>query len=361
MKKKLKLFLSMSSMFIAIGILCFGVYAAIGVSYTISGSVAYQVKDVFVNVQTSLYMSKDTSLTNQNTLDANVAKFEVDPTTAQTQTNTEKLSYTDEFSTYAPSTGEVIKPSQEYSKTSENIPINYGAYEEGVKGYAYYIVVSITNYGTENLNVTLTNNINNEQTNSLTKLSQNLSIVGRTGEDTYTTKHIVIGMALNDATKSVDNVKFEITLKIEKRNEPEPTLDKIELVNMGDSYRVDSNELSAGDIIIPSFYNGLPVESIAMSAFYHNDKITSVVISKNIKHIEDEAFYLCNNLNVIIIESQYIYNEISGSSRYSTGGLLSNNPVVYVNKNLMGNSTYLDSDSFTKVDNGDGYWKYTKI
>ncbi len=248
MRKKSRLFLSMASMVLTVALFCFGVYAALGVSYTISGSVVYQVKDVFVNIQTSLYMSKDTSLTDQETLDGNVALFETNPQTAQTTTNTEKLSYSDGLSTYNPDTGVITNSGEAVSKTSANIPINYGSYEAGAKGFAYYIVVSITNYGTESVSVTLTNNINNEQTNSLTKLSENTTIEGRTADKTYTTEHIVIGMALNDATKSVSNVSFNVPILIERDAPLQATPEKYTIDEQAKTITINAD--ATGDVVI---------------------------------------------------------------------------------------------------------------
>ena len=216
MRKKSKLFLSMASMVLTVALFCFGVYAALGVSYTISGSVVYQVKDVFVNIQTSLYMSKDTSLTDQVTLNDNVALFESNQSDVMTQTNTEKLAYSDGLSTYNPDTGEITNSGEAVSKTSANIPINYGSYEAGAKGFAYYIVVKITNYGTEDVNVTVTNNINSTAINSLTKVSGSTTISAREGASNYSTKNIVIGLALDDATQSIDNVIFNVSILIER-------------------------------------------------------------------------------------------------------------------------------------------------
>ena len=452
MKKKSKLFLSMASMFFAVALLCFGVYAALGVSYTISGSVVYQVKDVFVNIQTSLYMSKDTSLTDQETLDGNVALFETNPKNAQTTTNTEKLSYSDGLSTYNPDTGVITNSGEAVSKTSANIPINYGSYEAGAKGFAYYIVVSITNYGTESVSVTLTNNINNEQTNSFTKLSENTTIGGRTGDKAYTTKHIVIGMALNDATKSVRDVTFNVPILIKRDAPPEPTLEKLSfsLINGDTAYEVKKNGTISGRVVIPSTYNGKPVTSIGASAFYgcrslteitipdgvesigddafrhcssltditipnsvetigryafsdctslteitipdsvtsilgrafyncssltqitisgsvtiigdwafyNCSSLTDITIPNSVETIGDYAFYTCSSLTQVTIDSEYVYQNATSTS--ACGYLLSNATTVYVKQGLTGTNKSLDSSSFTKVDNGDGYWKYTK-
>ena len=384
MKKKSKLFLSMASMFFAVALLCFGVYAALGVSYTISGSVVYQVKDVFVNIETSLYMSKDTSLTDQETLDGNVALFETNPQTAQTTTNTEKLSYSDGLSTYNPDTGVITNSGEAVSKTSANIPINYGSYEAGAKGFAYYIVVSITNYGTESVSVTLTNNINNEQTNSLTKLSENTTIAGRTADKTYTTKHIVIGMALNDATKSVSDVNFNVPILIERDVQPEPTLDKLyfRLINGGTEYEVGGLGMDSGEVVIPSTYEGLPVTTIGERAFHTDRSLTKIIIPNSVKSIGSEAFYACDYLTEITIpesvqsigddafkacyrlfkitiESDYILDGIM--SLTSCGCLLENATTVYVNENLsFANSNACLGKYFPVLHNENGYWIYTK-
>lgn len=53
--KKFKLLASIASMCLAIAVLCFGVFAASSVTYTISGTITYDVSDVFVNVTTAVY------------------------------------------------------------------------------------------------------------------------------------------------------------------------------------------------------------------------------------------------------------------------------------------------------------------
>ena len=57
--KKFKLLASIASMCLAIAVLCFGVFAASSVTYTISGTITYDVSDVFVNVKTSVYSFAD--------------------------------------------------------------------------------------------------------------------------------------------------------------------------------------------------------------------------------------------------------------------------------------------------------------
>ena len=53
--KKSKLFLSLLSMCFALAVLCFGVYAANQVNYSISGNITYTVEDCYVEVNTKVY------------------------------------------------------------------------------------------------------------------------------------------------------------------------------------------------------------------------------------------------------------------------------------------------------------------
>ena len=52
---------------------------------------------------------------------------------------------------------------------------------------------------------------------------------------------------------------------------------------------------------IASTYNGLPVKSIASSAFYYCSSMTSITIPDGVTSIGDYAFYYCSSLTSIII------------------------------------------------------------
>ena len=41
----------------AIAVLCFGVFAAIKVTYTVSGNISYEVNDAYVEIDTKIYTS----------------------------------------------------------------------------------------------------------------------------------------------------------------------------------------------------------------------------------------------------------------------------------------------------------------
>ena len=122
MKRKSKLFLSLASMMFAVALLCFGVYAALSVTYTISGSVVYEVKDVFVNIQTSVYVSTLGTLTDETLLRENMTKFQ----NGETVTDTAKTSYEHIFETYK--NGDITQQGDVTSEAS-GILINYGSYK----------------------------------------------------------------------------------------------------------------------------------------------------------------------------------------------------------------------------------------
>ena len=65
----------------------------------------------------------------------------------------------------------------------------------------------------------------------------------------------------------------------------------------------DCNESFAGEIQIPSTYNGLPVTSIGDSAFQDCTSITRITIPDSIASVESYAFRNCNSLGTITSEA----------------------------------------------------------
>lgn len=65
--------------------------------------------------------------------------------------------------------------------------------------------------------------------------------------------------------------------------------------------RVGVNNKNITEIIIPSFYNGLPVTSIASTEFGQCENLVSVTIPDSITEIGNNAFAVCQSLKSIII------------------------------------------------------------
>lgn len=87
--------------------------------------------------------------------------------------------------------------------------------------------------------------------------------------------------------------------------EPEPELPAsegllFELNADGASYTVKRiGTCTDTDVVIPSEYNGLPVTSIGMDAFYGCDNPTSIVIPDSVTVIGNWAFDGCRNLTTV--------------------------------------------------------------
>ena len=59
MKRKVKLFSAIASLCLAVALMAFGVYAATQVTYSVSGTVAYEMKDVMVTIDATVEYVKD--------------------------------------------------------------------------------------------------------------------------------------------------------------------------------------------------------------------------------------------------------------------------------------------------------------
>ena len=219
MKKKGKLVLSFMTLCLSLAVLVFGVYSATSVNYSAGGNVSYQLNDVFVNINTQLYRSTSTSLTDEYLLADNITTFEGD----NTPSNVELVQTDNEdVSTYNPATGEVTNAG-ETVKGGAQFSLNYGSYSStGNTSFAYYIVITVTNYGTETIYLELTNNIANPQAlNSHIVISNDTQIEGR-GEQASVDKVVVIGLALDDAASSA-NGEFNFAMNV-TRTAPSATM-----------------------------------------------------------------------------------------------------------------------------------------
>ncbi len=73
------------------------------------------------------------------------------------------------------------------------------------------------------------------------------------------------------------------------------------------TYQVYSYTGTAASVVVPQTYNGYTVTAIGPEAFNNNDNIKVIKISNNIKTIDSSAFYGCNNLEAINVDSNNLY------------------------------------------------------
>ena len=120
MNRKIKLFFSLVSLCFSIAILCFGVYSAMSISYSISGSVSYEVTDAFVDIETTLYLSTSDSTFDEQTLDVATRQFEDALLYGDVGGFEKHNTYKDTYSSFSSSGIDLIG-----KHTSKNIPLNY--------------------------------------------------------------------------------------------------------------------------------------------------------------------------------------------------------------------------------------------
>ena len=140
MKKKLRLFLTLCTLAFSMFIFCFGVYASVQVSYSISGTISYSVQKAYVEITTKVY--KDDNKYDQATLTSKAQALE-----NQTFAQIEELygSAAQSFSTYN-------NLNESGAPSAANININYD------EAFTYYIVISVKNLSSSvNIDISLVN------------------------------------------------------------------------------------------------------------------------------------------------------------------------------------------------------------
>ena len=196
--KKTKLLLSLAMMCLSIAVLCFGVLAATSVTYSISGTISYEVNDVFVKINTSVYaiaeqQDKTTviatvkgmeSVSQENSLSIN----------SKTYTRTQTM---DEYDSTNADTG-----------SATGIDLTYG----GTKGYyTYYIVINIQNLSaSKNVSAYIEEGENmSAETYSVktTNLYQNDISFAQA-------KNIVIAYAIKDRTNNISDINIDYILHV---------------------------------------------------------------------------------------------------------------------------------------------------
>ena len=220
MNRKSKLFFSLVSLCFSIAVLCFGVYSALSVSYSISGNVSYEINDVFVELDLSVYRALSTTPVNSATHNQNVStiKDALGDTIPSGESGFSQLTqYQDHESSYEDG---MVQPGNEYGvyKTeSPKLDLTYGSPTNDNQGYAFYIVIDIHNLGSEIINAQITAPTSLE--NTILRDSGNVEISSNGTEDD--TKRIVLGLAIDDVTLGIDQVDFSYIITISRGELPE--------------------------------------------------------------------------------------------------------------------------------------------
>ncbi len=315
-KKKTKLFLSFCILTLCLGVLCYGVYAATNIQYTLSGHISYDVADsVFVDVDTTLYASSESTLLDskanlaQNMQDI-VTKLEQDDTVSSV--NLAKQTYTDHQSTYNNGNGNAIEGAAQFEGSP--LDLTFAPYELNVSSYAYYIAITISNYGQNSLYALLDiDSLYSENSNVIvTPYNTMQNIPARQGEEP-SIKTFVFGLVLNSSAMPVDFTFDNVNLTIDKGS-----LDDIAQTNdftyifdeEKDGYLISEyNGSNTSKVIVPSKYNGSNGEQqvvgfadgqrLTTSIFKQSTVLSEIYLPETISYIGDYTFARCSNLRYI--------------------------------------------------------------
>lgn len=298
MRKKAKLFMTIASMCLAVAVLCFGVFSATQVSYTIGGSISYEVDDVFVKINTKIY-----STPNQKT----ASEMNTDITTLASKTFTQIEAITDY--TLTQTMVEYTSNGAESSNThTAKDSSNNGAkidYKENA--YTYYIVINVENlspsksvYAYLSEDISLSSNAN---TILATNKKQDAIAKGETS------KNIVIGFSLKDKKTSIpSDITFTSNLVVDYNGLGAFSDFKFEILDSSSkTIKLTSYAGSASNLEIPStlsisadgtFVEGsdYTVTQIAENAFKGNTSLVSVVVPSSVTSIGAYAFDGCTSL-----------------------------------------------------------------
>ena len=201
--KKIKLFATISTICLALAVFCFGVFSATQVTYTIGGSISYEVTDVFANVKTRVYTS---NFNDKNNLSSTVN------TIAQTGdvSNFTDTNYEYDFTT----NGESQSFDNTENGTKEGINIEYNTKEKRT----YFVVVSIKNNGDNTISANVTGKGLNDGANTTFAKSGSIASLTKTENE----KRLVLAFMLDDITIGISGrVSFEYVINISNGIEKE--------------------------------------------------------------------------------------------------------------------------------------------
>ena len=223
--KKFKLTMTVATMCLALAVLCFGVFSATNITYTIGGSISYEVNDVFATVETDVYTS---SFNNATNLKTEAEKF----LTSDTVENATQTEYKYDFTTTGAESESYSNTTKMDGNTEGGIKIAYNTTNQRT----YFVVISITNNGDNIISAgvsgTLGENANTTfvKTNPITSLSKSNK------------QKIVLAFMLDDITLGMSDVNFEYVVTI-NNGEGEPLTGTLKCLTNGQSYDIYGEEL----------------------------------------------------------------------------------------------------------------------
>ena len=316
MKKPIKYLIAVLICCISTALLVFGVRQ---ISYSLSGTINYEVNSLYTDVTTSLYAlnlpleqseglavtkmySLQKSLKNDNTLPQDVVK----------------LNFGKMYSTM----GNGVS-NEKTLTANEQFIVNYGDYVQDSQvptAPVFYLVFEVKNYSGATISASLdSRNLQAKVTNSIIyQIASKMNIYGKTDGQEYNSFYFITTLCFDKysilKTYNFNNLTF-IVNSGELVATPES---QFTFSTGGSTATLTKYNGTDTDVVIPSHLkDGRTVKYIGSQAFFNNTKITNVYIPDTVTSISTSsstargAFYGCINLNIV---------DIQGNSLVSIGG-----------------------------------------
>lgn len=302
--KKLKLLFSISSLCFAFAILCFGVYSATNVQYTISGSISYEVTDAFVKINTKVY--KGSNQYNRGELEI-LSEDLADGT--ETLANNgfvqdSSISF-DEFNSEASSSFEKNDLNLAFSSTVKSYVIEIDIKNLSSSVNVWALIEDVTGVNNDDSNIVQGNNV----------IQQSITSTA--------SKKMYVCLSVKDMTLSITAQDYTIPLKVGVGDYAlsETNLSKINLTwNSSNSCFIASPTSNAsGLLVFPETYtDGTNTGSVNVSmgnvdaetptnssSSFTASQITTLVLPQSMTNLQVAGFCMVPTLTRAIIPTGY--------------------------------------------------------
>ena len=313
MRKKLKLIVSLSTFCLAIAVLCFGVFAAIKITYTVSGSISYEVTDAHVDIATTVYYSA--SQMTETELKSNISLIEEGTTSLNVLKTVHQISTTGQEYDY-----------QDFSDSTSLADLKFDSTHK-----SYFFVVNVTNRGANNVWAIVNDDINDPANT----IQINNGVQQTIAQNQ--TKPIIFALSLDDPTVSITSAEdtafyYLIKVGVGDVSQQDFNLAKLDSTKLESGIAKSVNSNISGVIVIPSVYKNVSITLI--SSFSSCNKLTTLVIPNSVVSIESSsAFVGCKLSNVICNIQGTDYSLVNGKLTIKNMRLDSNPSDNYAARN----------------------------
>lgn len=323
--KKLKLFATISTMCLALAVLCFGVFSATQVTYTIGGSISYEVNDVFADVKTRVYAS---SFKDKSTLSTKVSTL-AESGDVSDLTDT---AYKYDFAT----TGDSQSFDNTEGGTKEGIKIEYNTTNKRT----YFIVVSIKNRADNTISASISGKGLSSGANTVFIKSNAIASLTNKEEE----KRLVMAFMLdNISTGTNGTIDFEYTISI-NNGELVQTYASLQYLNNDETYSINKVDKITTQVytatITPDKSSGEKLDDEGTTGHLYNFKISNEELNLcSLAKIEFENVnFEQSERTIYVVNGNYkSLQEMFADQNFSSNilGRVANTEVQVANINLL--------------------------